>query len=353
MRLDIRSSAIKIKLAVTFLSFLFLTACGGGGGGGLAVVTPPAVTPAVVIDSTMPDVSNFMATSFKPHEYYRRFCESPREGTDDKQGSVLIENYWLRSWTHDLYLWYSQVNYSNPAFFNDKIEYFNTLKTNALTPSGNPVDRFHFIYDTDEWELMSESGVKTGYGMSHATTNSSLPRQVYVQYVELNSPAFNAGIRRGTRIIEVDGADLLNGNTQSDFDTFNAGLFPEGNNELHSFVMLHPGDTSNSSFSMTSTAVTTSPVLISDVKTTTTGKVGYLVFNSHVAASEQQLVDVFTEFEAEGVSDLILDLRYNGGGLLAIASQIAYMITGAADTAGKIFESLIFNDQHQVLSPIT
>ena len=62
-----------------------------------------------------------------------------------------------------------------------------------------------------------------------------------------------------------------------------------------------------------------------------------------VATSERLLVDAFNQFKAQGVQDLVLDIRYNGGGTLAIASELAYMVAGANATSGKVFEKLEFN----------
>jgi hypothetical protein len=76
---------------------------------------------------------------------------------------------------------------------------------------------------------------------------------------------------------------------------------------------------------------------------TTTGKVGYLLFNDHLAPSEAQLIAAMAQLKADGVSDLVLDLRYNGGGLLEVASELAYMIAGPSATTGATFERLLFN----------
>jgi carboxyl-terminal processing protease len=62
-----------------------------------------------------------------------------------------------------------------------------------------------------------------------------------------------------------------------------------------------------------------------------------------VATSEAQLIDAMNRFKADGVQDLVLDIRYNGGGLLAIASELAYMVASPAATSGAVFERLEFN----------
>jgi hypothetical protein len=84
-----------------------------------------------------------------------------------------------------------------------------------------------------------------------------------------------------------------------------------------------------------------------------TGKVGYMLFTDHIAPAEQQLVTAFDAMRTARINDLVIDLRYNGGGLLAIASQVAYMVAGSAATAGQTFENYTFNDKHPSINPVT
>jgi len=94
--------------------------------------------------------------------------------------------------------------------------------------------------------------------------------------------------------------------------------------------------------------VTTTPV--QNVKTI--GTVGYILFNDHILASEAMLIDAINQLQQAGVTELVLDIRYNGGGYLAIASELAYMIAGPA-TTGKTFEKLSFNDKYPTIDPVT
>jgi hypothetical protein len=86
---------------------------------------------------------------------------------------------------------------------------------------------------------------------------------------------------------------------------------------------------------------------VQNVKTISTpsGLVGYMLFNDHNYPSEAMLVNGITQLKAAGVQDLVLDLRYNGGGLLDVAAELAYMVAGP-QTAGKTFEKLSFNDKN-------
>ncbi|NNE36949.1 MAG: peptidase, partial [Gammaproteobacteria bacterium] len=156
-------------------------------------------------------------------------------------------------------------------------------------------------------------------------------------------------LARGAKILVVDGVDVVN---EVDPDTINAGLFPDNAGEVHSFTV-RDLDGTERSFSMTSAVITSTPV--QNVKTINTGsgKAGYLLFNDHIATAEGKLFDAIIQLDAEGITDLILDIRYNGGGFLDISSQLAYMIAGAGRTSGEIFEAIMFNDKHPEFNPIT
>ena len=78
---------------------------------------------------------------------------------------------------------------------------------------------------------------------------------------------------------------------------------------------------------------------------TSKGTVGYFTFDSQIAQSEGELIAAIAQLKAANVNDLVIDMRYNGGGLLYIASELAYMIAGPDRTAGKVFEQTVFNDK--------
>jgi len=105
---------------------------------------------------------------------------------------------------------------------------------------------------------------------------------------------------------------------------------------------------------MTSTQITNAMVQNTQVIATPTGNIGYMTFNFHRSPAEAELIDAIDMMNTgAGIDDLVLDIRYNGGGFLDIAGQLAYMIAGAGPTAGKDFETLQFNDKHPVTNPVT
>jgi carboxyl-terminal processing protease len=291
-------------------------------------------------------------------------CAAPRSGTDpftnkgypDQKGSLDDEKKWLRAWTDDTYLWYSEVPAVDPAAYPTALAYFDVLKTPAVTASGKPKDQFHFTYDTVQWEQLSQASVEVGYGITLAVLSQphTLPRNYTIVYVESGSPA-DTKVARGAQIMKVDGADLLNATDAASINTLNAGLFPATAGESHVFDVLDYGQTTTRQVTLVSASVTSTPVppALVHAITTTTGSVGYMLFNDHTAPAEKGLSDAVNQLKTANVTDLVLDIRYNGGGYLDIAGQLAYMIAGSGKTGGQTFERQQFNDKHQTTDPVT
>ncbi|MEC7077466.1 MAG: S41 family peptidase, partial [Pseudomonadota bacterium] len=180
--------------------------------------------------------------------------------------------------------------------------------------------------------------------------SSSPPRQILVAFTEPNSPAGVANLARGAEVITADGVDVVNG---TDVDTLNAAFFPETTGETHTFEVRDLGSSTVRTISMTSASITKDPVQNVEVLSTDSGFVGYLTFNDHIATAEAELVNAIESLRDSNIEDLILDLRYNGGGYLDIANELAYMIAGPNATSGRTFESQQFNDKHPSVNPVT
>jgi carboxyl-terminal processing protease len=326
------------------------TGCGGGGN---TANTPPGGNPGTT--------SGWTAGLFQPASNFAARCADPRTGIDpetlrpypDRAGTTVDENNWLRSWSNDLYLWYREIVDRDPALYSTP-DYFNLLKTTALTPSGRPKDNFHFSLPTSDWQARSQSGVAAGYGAEWAVLAGRPPRDIRVAYTEPGSPAADAAdLRRGTRILAIDGVDVVNDNTSAGVDTIVAALYPSGTGRTHVFTVRDPGAETTRQVTLTSTAVTSAPVQNVGSIDTGSGVVGYLLFNEHIATAEAALVNAVNVLGGIGIDDLVIDLRYNGGGFLAIASQLAYMIAGPGRTSGRTFERMVFNDKHPTRNPVT
>jgi hypothetical protein len=202
---------------------------------------------------------------------------------------------------------------------------------------------------------LSQSGVQAGYGANFLLIAAKPPRNVVVSYTEPGSEAAiaPANLARGTKILDIDGVDLVNANDQASIDTLNAGLSPQSVGETHTFSVLDPGAVVPRTVTLVSANVTSTPVQNVHTITTSRGVVGYMLFNDHLATAEGELVAAFSQLQSAGVQDLVLDIRYNGGGYLDIASEVAYMIAGPGVTTGQTFELSQFNSKHTVTNPVT
>jgi carboxyl-terminal processing protease len=334
---------------------LSLAGCGGDepfDGSGVGQL-PPGISPGS--GNTGGGGGGFTTGVFQPAANFKNRCAVPRSGTNDVAGTVTDQNNWLRSWTNDTYLWYSEVVDRDPSLYPQTSAYFDLMRTTATTASGQQKDKFHFTYDTDDWIALSQGGVSASYGASFEVLAPTVPRRIVVGFVEPNSPAFGQ-LQRGDTILQVDGHDAVNGNFQGDVDALNAGLFPDNINESHVFIVRDLAGTQRT-VTLTSASVTSTPVLEVSRIDTPTGDVGYILFNDHIATAEPALRTAITSLRATAtepaVSDLILDLRYNGGGYLDIASEAAYMVANTTLTSGQTFERLVFNSKHPSTDPVT
>ncbi|HEY0747159.1 MAG TPA: S41 family peptidase, partial [Steroidobacteraceae bacterium] len=345
------------RLLTLLPAAVILSACGGGGSGGAATPTPSP-------PAQSPPPTAWVKGQFAPESSFVAMCVAPRTGTDpgtnkpypDTQGTLLDELNWLRSWTNDLYLWFDEVPDQDPATFTSDATYFTALKTSATTASGNPKDKFHFTYPTATWEALSQSGVQAGYGANFVVISGTPPRNVVVSYTEPNSGAATApaNLARGAKLLTIDGVDLVNANDQASVDTLNAGLSPKTVGESHTFSILDAGATTPRTVTLVSADVTVTPVQNVRTLTAPNGSlVGYMLFNDHLATAEGELVAAFSQMQSAGAHDLVLDIRYNGGGYLDIASEVAFMIAGPSATAGQTFELSQFNSKHPTINPVT
>ncbi len=317
-----------------------------------------------IVDNDEPSESGWVAGQFLPASTFAGQCRSPRTGinsrTDrpypDIQGRTADENNWLRSWSNNTYLWYDEIIDRDPGRYDDPLDYFDLMRTNARTASGARRDRFHFTYDTEVWIALSESGESPGYGATWTVISRSPPREAAIAYTDPDTPATEAGLLRGARIVSVDGIDFVHADGQANIDAINAALYPESAGETHAFEFRDVGEQITRTVSLTSEIITSTPVQHVGTHMSPAGAtVGYMLFNDHIETAEPALVEAVRALNSVpgGIEDLIVDMRYNRGGFLYIGSELAYMIAGQAATAGRVYERLRFNDKHPETNPVT
>ncbi len=325
-----RSSTFAALLAIGVLA----AACGGGGGDDGATDVPP--------DTALPPSSS-LAQQCAP--------SNPLAPAGQRNASLDTERRWVRSYIDEAYLWYREVPAvdATQAVYNGADvpqaldNYFNALLTPALTASGRRRDQFSFTYPTAEWDALSRQGVSAGFGAEWVLGSPTPPRNIQVAFVDPSTPAAAAGVGRGMSLVTVDGVSA-DDNSSAGIDRLNQAIFAPVAGRSYTFVLRDRAQVDRT-FVMTAGQVTRTPVPLTRVIDTASGRVGYITFHDHMRPAEAQLATAFQTLSQAGVSDLVLDLRYNGGGYLYIASQVGYMVAGRARTAGRTFERLQFNDK--------
>ena len=285
---------------------------------------------------------------FFPSKVFADVCAEPDKAYYKEYitaGIYADENNWLRSWSHETYLWYDEIRDQDPTCCSTPV-YFDLMKTFETNASGDPKDNFHYTQSTLEY-LQSRQSVSSGYGAEFVVLESRPPRDVRVAYTEPNSPAAAAMLSRGAKILEIDGESVLDSNNT---DALNAGLFP-GENKTHTFTVLDLGSQTPRTITMTSAVIESSPVHNIDILTTPGGdRIGYMLFNEHSAPAAEAIINAGRSFlENEGIDDLIIDLRYNGGGILYVAQMLASMVAGT-EKEGQVFEEIQTNGKDYINS---
>ena len=273
-------------------------------------------------------------------------------------GNIGTEKTWLRDYIDRSYLWYDKVpaiDANAPPYSDDTLAgfyasidtYFLDLVQPLTNPPGKPEDRFSFIYPTAAWDALINSGSSVGYGIEWHFDRPDPPRNIRVAYVHTGSTAYARGILRGDTLVLADNV-AADDNTQAGVDALNAALFPASGTN-HSFRFSRAGSATPIDVSMNAGPVTLVPVQSAVLPVAGGQKVGYILFNDHVLTAEQPLISAFNFLQSQNVADLVLDLRYNGGGYLYIAAEVGYMIAGAARTTGAVppkpFESTLFSNK--------
>jgi carboxyl-terminal processing protease len=278
-------------------------------------------------------------------------ADNPLAATNLRTATLDTERRWVRSYMNEAYLWYREVpsvNTADPAFnlasVPDSLDnYFQALKTRATTASGKLKDEFSFTYPSAAYQALTESGIVGGFGAEWILGSPTPPRNVRIAYIEPATPAAVQNLTRGMTVVSVNGISI-DDNTDAGIAVINEGLFSPVTGRQYSFVLADLSGFQRS-VQMTAAQITKTPVQNVRTIATASGNVGYLTFNDHILPAEGQLIAAFTQLAAQNVTDLVLDLRYNGGGALYIASQVGYMVAGGTRSAGKTFERLQFNDK--------
>lgn len=202
----------------------------------------------------------------------------------------------------------------------------------------NAIDRFSWMVD-DYTVLEQElNGISKNNGVDFRLSrisDGSNDLVGYVRYIIPNSDASAKQIKRGDFFTQVNGTKLTISNYESlllDSDSYTLNF---ADYSQSGFVL------NGKSVALTKTTLEENPILINKVINSNGHKIGYLMYNGFYSEYDTRLNQVFGELKAQGATDLVLDLRYNGGGSINSATRLASLITGQFD--GQIFSKMQYN----------
>lgn len=245
--------------------------------------------------------------------------------------SVAGENRQILSAMQDWYYWYQNLPPANPAGYNSPESFVEALRY-------QPLDRFSFVTTQTANDAFYSAGQYVGVGISEELTAGN---ELKITDVYPNSPAAAAALARGETIQAINGIPvftlLANGTLYSAF----------GANQVGVSVTLQVRDTAGvvRTVTMTKAVVIQPNVSRLSIFTDGTHKVGYFFFQNFIQPSVAELDQVFSQLQQAGVDELIIDERYNGGGLLSVAQQLGSLIVGN-NYIGRQFTTLNYNNRH-------
>ncbi len=275
------------KIALLALSCTaLLVACGGGGGGnGAAGATAASGYPG-----------------------------SPVSCSDTDQKT------WLRNYMNDQYFWYDQQGTPNQAA-TDLSAYLDSLLN-------KPIDRYSYAQSTEQFTQLFEDGTRTGYGYSWAWADAAKTVMKIILIEPLSPLGAPGGLQRGDTIVSIDGYTPAQ---------IASGQLPVVRTEgvPRTFVVKDAAAVQRT-LNVQSINFALSPVIQKTIFTTGSTKVGYLMYQEFISKGSAALGTAFDFFRAQGATELILDLRYNGGGSTLQARNLASMV-GGPTVDGKVF----------------
>ena len=254
------------------------------------------------------------------------------------------EIYYANQFAYDAldtyYLWKDEIAAEmqklDPNVNEDPI---GTVKDIRFKENNKEIDKWTMMTDDMESLINNMDGVATTYGYNLMLGKFSNSENYFfiVAFVYEGSPAYKVGIKRGDIIMQLNGKEITKDNYQEALYSSNITL---GMGEQKDGYIGLSGQT------LTLDAVTMyeNPILVHKTFDVGGKKVGYLAYSSFDLDSAEKLVDICCQFKQEGISELILDLRYNGGGYVFTENVLAFMLAPENVVKSKaVYETEIWN----------
>ncbi|MFK7859040.1 MAG: S41 family peptidase [Granulosicoccus sp.] len=255
--------------------------------------------------------------------------------SDPTQCNAATQKQWAYESMQDFYLFYDQVPVVDPQSFDSADDVVRNVRFQER-------DDFSRVDDAEVSSLAFDEGREFGLGFRWGPDNEGMPR---ILLTISESPFGLAGIERGDIILTADGLDWADPVLRDTFFERLIGTPEEPATASWRFQKRDTGEIVEVDITATEFRINT--VLSAAIYSggALPGNVGYLAFNQFLNPSSFELNGVFTQFREQSISELVLDLRYNGGGRVSIARELASLIAGDSN-AGETIYNYRFNDKY-------
>lgn len=224
------------------------------------------------------------------------------------------------------YLWADEMKSKEPTAGDvDPKTYFKSVLNATDTENG-----WSFITDDVESLLAGFSGEPVDFGFSLAFAYANEAKTEYVaiiKYVFPNSPASNAGLQRKDMIGKINGQPV----TESNYGI----LYGSATANFTTYKNSGSGLVADKTITLTPASIRTDPVLYTNIYNIGGKKIAYLFYTDFIRNYNQSLYDAFSTFRQAGVTDLVLDLRYNHGGSVTSAIYLSSLIAPETKVRNK------------------
>lgn len=231
---------------------------------------------------------------------------------------------------NDWYYWYNVMPAVNKDSYDDPYKLMDALRYKEH-------DRWSFVADYDEFNA-EMNGEFVGHGFRIGLDGSGKAR---IAMIYSGAQLYKAGVRRGWIVKKINDAEVAPALVSGKYNELIGEAVP-GKTNIFDF---EKPDGSAMRITDSKTSFYINSVLLYDTLHLKTGITGHLVLESFITPTAQELNTAFAAFKAAGITDLILDLRYNSGGYLYIAQTLASYIAGENFT-GTPFAKLQYNNKH-------
>jgi len=231
------------------------------------------------------------------------------------------------------YFWYKLMPVVKVTDYTDPYTLLEAMRYKTL-------DRWSFVQTNAEYQAQS-TGSFVGHGISMGL---DLNNNVRIAQIYKNSPLYAQGVRRGWIVKKLNNTDLATIFIARNGTAYNQLIGPSQANITNTFLFTTPRGIDTTVVS-TKAAFTLNTVIAADTLHLKSGVAGHLVFDQFIPPSNQELATAFAYFSQNNVKDIIVDLRYNGGGDLSVLQNMASYLAGAAKF-NTPFLTLTFNDKN-------